>query len=58
MDCCQITMGCNKIINIKYKDNENTVSIGECRILCLDKVSYLCTVILNYFKLWYKARNN
>lgn len=24
MDCCQITMGCNKIINIKYKDNENT----------------------------------
>ena len=25
----------------------SNVSIGECRIVCLDKVSYLCTVILN-----------
>ena len=24
------------------------VSIGESRIVCLDKVSYLCTMILNY----------
>ena len=42
---------------IRGKD-DSSVSIGECRIVCLDKVSYLCTVILNYFKLWYKARNN
>ena len=27
---------------------KSKVSIGECRIVCLDKVSYLCTVILNY----------
>jgi hypothetical protein len=24
------------------------LGIGECRIVCLDKVSYLCTMILNY----------
>ena len=29
-------------------DLQCSVSIGECRIVCLDKVSYLCTVILKY----------
>ena len=28
------------------KEIPSTVSIGECRIVCLDKVSYLCTMIL------------
>ena len=28
--------------------NRYQVSIGEIRIVCLDKVLYLCTVILNY----------
>ena len=28
--------------------NRYQVSVGESRIVRLDKVSYLCTVILNY----------
>ena len=48
MHCKQTANVINRAIRYALKNFFETEVFGESRIVCLDKVSYLCTMILNF----------